>query len=317
MGGSCIMADRPSGRARPDPIGLRAASHDRLLIAVVAAMSFLAALAMAGNLATTSLADHWLGGARNMLTIEVPDPTAAVQASSSVTRIDAVLAALRQRPTLSAVRALSPAELGRLLKPWLGDASSSGGTGIALPGVIIAQGDARASAVAGLSTGLNQIAPGTLIETGGGLAARLTTLTESLQASAAAILLIVAAVAASVVGVSVRAGLAQRREAVDIIHGLGARDSDIASPFAREIARQAGLGGLLGGLAALPVLLWLGRLAAGFALVPHAADRGVAGMLMDVPVLLWAGPVVLMLVAALIGWGVARTTVLGWLRHLA
>lgn len=145
MGGSCIMADRPSGRARPDPIGLRAASHDRLLIAVVAAMSFLAALAMAGNLATTSLADHWLGGARNVLTIEVPDPTAAVQASSSVTRIDAVLAALRQRPTLSAVRALSPAELGRLLKPWLGDASSSGGTGIALPGVIIAQGDARAS----------------------------------------------------------------------------------------------------------------------------------------------------------------------------
>jgi cytochrome c-type biogenesis protein CcmH/NrfF len=40
-------------------------------------------------------------------------------------------------------------------------------------------------------------------------------------------------------------------------------------------------------------------------------------MLADMPTVLWAGPVVLMLVAALIGWAVAQTTVLGWLRHLA
>ena len=311
------MANQRRSRARPDPIGLRAATHDRLLIAVVAAMSFLAALAMAGNVATSTLAAHWLGGARHVLTIEVPDPTASVQAASRITRLDAVLTALRQQPALSGVRALSPAELGHLLKPWLGDARTSGDAGIALPGVIMAQGDTHPHAVAALRQELDQIAPGALVETGGGLAARLTTLTDSLQASAAAILLIVAAVAASVVGVSVRAGLAQRREAIDIIHGLGARDRDIASPFAREIARQAGLGGLLGGLAALPVLLWLGRLAAGFALVPHSAAHGVGAMLADMPTLLWAGPVVLMLVAALIGWVVAQTTVLGWLRHLA
>jgi cell division transport system permease protein len=312
----CIMADRRHSRARPDPIGLRAATQDRLLIAVVAAMSFLASLAMAGDFATSTLAAHWLGAARNVLTIEVPDPSASVQTASSVTRLDAVLAALRQQPTLSGVRALSPAELGHLLKPWLGHASASGDAGIVLPGVIMAQGDARRAAVTTLRQVLNPIAPGTLVEAGGGLAARLTTLTESLQASAAAILLIVAAVAASVVGVSVRAGLAQRREAIDIIHGLGARDSDIAGPFARDIAQQAGLGGVLGGLAALPVLLWLGRLAAGFALVPHSAGRGMAATLATMPALLWAGPMVLMLAAALIGWVVARTTVLGWLRHL-
>ena len=291
------------GGRRGDPIGLRTAQHDRLLIAVVAAMSFLATLAMAGNVAASGIAGHWLAGARTMVTI-VPDPSMPVQEAGSVTRIDAVLTALREQPTLSGVRQLSASELGQVLKPWLGAAGTSG---MKLPGVILARDDARAS---GLSAALRQIAPGTLIEKGGRLTARLMVLSESLQAAAAAIMVIVAAVAASVVGVSVQAGLAQRREAIEIVHGLGARDRDIAHPFARQIARQAALGGLVGGLAALPVLLGLERLAAGLTVVAPGGGTGLAPAL-------WATPLVLMGMAALIGWGVAEVTVLRWLRRLS
>ena len=291
------------GGRRGDPIGLRTAQRDRLLIAVVAAMSFLATLAMAGSVGASGLAQHWLAGARTMVTI-VPDPSMPVQQAGSVTRIDAVLTSLREQPTLSGVRILSSAELGAVLKPWLGDAGTSG---MQMPGVILAQGDAQ---VSGLGTALRQIAPGTLIERGGRLTARLMVLSESLQAAAAAIMVIVAAVAASVVGVSVQAGLAQRREAIESVHGLGARDRDIAHPFARQIARQAALGGLVGGVAALPVLFGLERLAAGLTVVAPGGGAGLAPAL-------WAAPLLLMGTAAFIGWAVAEITVLRWLRRLS
>ena len=49
---------------------------DRLLPMLVAAMSFLAALAIAGSIASATLAQHWQGDAGAALTIQVPDPSA-------------------------------------------------------------------------------------------------------------------------------------------------------------------------------------------------------------------------------------------------
>src|SRR3712207_6971410 len=66
-----------------------------------------------------------------------------------------------------------------------------------------------------------------------------------------AALLLVAGIAAAVVAVAVRAGIASRRQAIAILHELGATDSDIAGRFARRVALLAGAGGLAGTAAAV------------------------------------------------------------------
>ena len=75
---------------------------------------------------------------------------------------------------------------------------------------------------------------------------RLARLSRSLQACAGMALLLVAAVAAAVIAVATRAGLAARREAIEIVHGLGATDGYIAARFAGRATLLAATGGAAG-----------------------------------------------------------------------
>lgn len=306
------MARRHASRA--DRIGLRTAMSDRLLPFVVAAMSFLAALALAGSIAAGTLATHWLSGAQGLLTIEVTNPGKPV-ADGGPDRADAVLTAVKAMPGLADARRLSQHDLAKLLKPWLGAAASDGSLPVALPAVIVVHATAGAPDTTTLTGRLDKLVPGTTVESGARWADRLAELTTSIRASAAAILIIVALVAASVVAVAVRAGLAQRRDAIEIIHGLGALDSDIANQFAKRAMRLAATGGLIGGLLAPPVLAWLGSLASGLvstAPAPAGSGAGFAGL----PPLLIATPLIFTVAAAMIGWIAAQVTVRGWLRRL-
>ena len=300
--------------SRADRIGLRAAMADRLLPFVVAAMSFLAALALAGSIAAGTLATRWLSGAQGLMTIEVSNPSAPA-AAAGASRVDAVLQMVRAMPGLADAHRLSDTELAGLLKPWLGAAADDGSLPIALPAIIVVHATTGAADPASIATVLDRAAPGTLVDSGSRWADRLAELTASIRASAAAILVIVALVAASVVAVAVRAGLAQRREAIEIIHGLGALDSDIANQFAGRAMRLAAVGGLIGGLAAPPVLAWLGHLAAGL-IIAAPPSAGGSGGLAGLTPLLVATPVIFTLAAALIGWIAAQVTVRGWLRRL-
>ena len=63
-----------SRRTRFDDLGLRRALSDRLLPLLVAAMTFLAALTLAGVLAAAAVARHWQEGAAATLTVQVPNP---------------------------------------------------------------------------------------------------------------------------------------------------------------------------------------------------------------------------------------------------
>ncbi|MDX5932191.1 cell division protein FtsX [Acidiphilium acidophilum] len=305
------MARRHATRA--DRIGLRAAMADRLMPFMVAAMSFLAALALAGSVAAGALATHWLSGAQGLVTVEVPNPTQPTAANAPL-RQDAVMTLLQATKGLSDAHLLSKADLATLLKPWLGDTAANGSLPIALPAVIVVRADTGAPDAKILETRLDAAVPGTLVDSGARWADRLAALTTSLRASAAAVLLIVTLVAASVVAVAVRSGLSQRREAIEIIHGLGALDSDIANQFALRAMRLAATGGLLGGLVALPVLAWLALLSSSFIASAPASPHGLASAL---PGLLWAIPVMFTIATALIGWLAAQITVRGWLKRLA
>jgi cell division transport system permease protein len=295
-----------------DELGLRRAISDRMLPFLVAAMGFLAALALSGWVGAAALASSWQAGAASALTVQVPQPTDPA-APGGGTRVARVLATLRATPYVADAHPLSETELAQLLRPWLGSAAN--GPAIPLPAVIAVRLADSSADIDALARQLDALAPGTLTEQHAGWMRRLGVLARSLQACAGLILLLVASVAVTVVMVATRAGLAARREAIEIVHGLGATDGYIAGRFAVRATLLAVVGGGLGALAALPVLLTLANLATPLSGADPRASLP-ADFLTALPARLWLALPGLPLAAAAIGCMTAQVTVRRWLRRL-
>jgi cell division transport system permease protein len=280
---------------------------------LVAAMAFLAALAMAGWFGSAALARHWQEGAGSALTVQVPHPDdPAVQGEG--TRLAAVLALLTGTPGVASAHALSQQELTELLKPWLG--AGEGRVAIPIPAVIAVHLNNAAMDLDPLTSRLSAVAPGTVVEDHGVWIRRLSVLARSMQACAGLALLLVAGVAAAVIAVATRAGLAARREAIEIVHGLGATDRYIAGRFAARATLLAAVGAALGAAVALPILLTLARMAAPFAGQPADSGNPLQDALAALPPALWFALPSLPASAAAIGFITAQSAVRRWLRRL-
>ena len=220
----------PRRRLARDPLGLRKALADRLLLGLVAAMALLAALALAGRDGADRLAAalarrragrrHGAGARTHARTHgRAPWPRCAPCPRS---------------PPPSAV---DPARMAELLRPWLG-----GAHGVPLPGVIeLRLADLSADPVR-IGDRVAAEVPGAVTEAHGVWVAHLAALARAVQGVALAVLALVAGVAAAVVAVAVRAGLSARRDAVLVLHGLGATDAEVAGRFARRVALSGGAG---------------------------------------------------------------------------
>lgn len=299
---------RPSGF---DELGLKRALSDRMLPFLVAAMAFLAALALAGWTGAAALSRHWHEGAGSALTVQVPDPRSPAQ-TEPAPRLTTVMKLLTGTPGIASARALDDDELVALLRPWLG----AGGDRVSLPlpAVVAVRLSGGIDPIA-LGRRVAAVAPGSSVEDHGVWIGRLSALARSLQACAGLALLLVVAVAATVIAVATRAGLAARREAIEIVHNLGATDGFIAGRFAARATLLAAIGGLGGAILATPVLLTLVRLVEPFGSAPVDSDS-MGGVLSSMPVALWLMLPALPAAAAVIGFLTAQGTVRRWLRQL-
>lgn len=289
-----------------DPLGLRRALADRLLPGLVAAMALLGAVALGGAEGAAELARRWQGGAGSAVLVQLP-------ADTPMPRRDAALAALRALPEVVDARAMDRDRMAALLRPWLGDAPASAAAALPLPVVIELRLASLPASPAALAGRVAAAVPGggVSVEAHGVWLARLAALARSLQGVALAALLLVAGIAAAVVAVAVRAGIAARRQAIAILHELGATDSDIAGRFARRVALLAGAGALAGTAVAVPVLAALAGLAA-----PLLGGEAAAANGLPWGGLPWTGLALLPAMGAGIGWLTAQVAVRRWLRLL-
>jgi cell division transport system permease protein len=91
---------------------------------IVAAMAFLAALAIVGAVATADAAARWRNGLTGSLTVEIPAVTSGAANDARVTaeeRLKRAFDVLRVEPGIERATPVPPSRIAELLAPWLGN----------------------------------------------------------------------------------------------------------------------------------------------------------------------------------------------------
>ncbi len=240
----------------------------RLLPWVFALLVYVAGLGGAGLIV---LDDSLLASEQALattLTLQVP-------AEASNARIETVLALLRQTPGIVSVHLLEPAETARLLEPWLGPSVPL--DELPVPRLIDLRIDPKGRTdVAALRQQLAGLVPDARLDDHlpwpQGMHAAARRIEGILAASVAMALLLVAA---STV-VAVRTVLMAHRSVSELLHVLGAADSDIARGLAIRSLRLGLLGGVIGAVAVLLTILALSGTASVVQLPAPIAVNGAA-----------------------------------------
>lgn len=288
-------------RWRSEPLLPEAGSGGAPLTAVIAVMSFLAALALAAFLIIASAAAAWTSSLKSEITVQVKGASAAEIAEET----EAALRVLNSTDGVIEARASSPEEAAKLLEPWLGKGDI--GAYLNVPAIIdVRIAPALREDMSLLRNRLAAAAPNAVLDDHGRWHERLSAAARSGQILAFLVFLLIMGAACAIAVFAARAGLAANSETVSILHLVGATDAFIANQVQRRFL-VIGLRGSLAGLALAILALGLAAMA-----MRAAGGAGLAGFL---PVMtlgpelitpLLAVPVALCLVTAV----TARLTVL-------
>lgn len=251
---------------RSEPLLPDAGAAGAPLTAVIAVMSFLAALALASFLFIADAASDWTGDLQRGLTIQIK----GADAGDIAAQTEEAMRILRSTEGVLEARALPPEESAKLLEPWLGKGNI--GAYLNIPALIEVRVDERLRRDLGLlRSRLQAAAPGAVLDDHGAWRKRLAAAAGSGQLIAFAVFVLIMGAASAISILAARAGLAANREIVSILHMVGATDAFVANQMQRRFL-VLGLRGAFAGLA-------LAVLALGLAALVMRAGGGPAGFL--------------------------------------
>lgn len=266
---------------------------------LIAIMSFLTALALAGGVALASGAGATAGELGRSATVQI------VQANPdrSAPQLQAALVALRREPGVASARQLTAREMQRLLEPWLG----AGNVTADLPVPLLLDVRLRPGAdAAAIDRRLRAVAPDARLDEHARWLSPLWGLVRALQALAAAVVVLVTAATVAVVALGVRSALNVYRPTIELLHLMGTEDAAIARVFQHRYLGYGLIGGLAGVACAFAVLVIIGQLV-------RRMDAGAIGAL-SLPWAGWAALAVLPLAVGLLAMVAARVSVARALR---
>jgi len=234
--------------------------HTRLgtefLVLLIALMTYLSLLAAAGSLALGHMADKWVSGLENSMTIEIPSGTNAASQAQSL--IDA----LNQSKSVKSARILDQKDMGEILSPWLGNQTSILAD-LPLPILLSVELKERTNDVTSSIKNLaRRVSPNATVDAHEDWLTDLLKLTNGLRLTAVIIFGLILFVTGLVIGGAVRSRMAIHQRELELLHIMGASDGYISSQFIRYIMSQSGKGMAFGLLAGSITLL-------GFALLAH------------------------------------------------
>ena len=261
---------------------------------VIAIMTFVMMIVAAAGLALANAAGVVAGAVEHRYVLQLPDGRDG--------KLEQAVRAARSQRGVTAVEPVSEEEMRRTLERWVGPGL---GDDLPVPAIIhldLAPGT-NANAVGAT---LQRAVPGARFVAEQATVQPLLGSLRALRWLAVALVLLMAAATSAAVVLAARGALDTHRSTIEIMHGIGATDDQIARLFQRKIALDALVGALAGAAVAAIALLVVGGGGAALA-------RDIAGTapLRTGDVLLLA---LMPLAAALLATLVARAAVLSALR---
>jgi cell division transport system permease protein len=217
----------------------------RSLMAVVAIMTFLAALTAGGVQLIAEAAADWGSQVSREVTIQVR-PVEGRAIEEDVTRAMDIASGFAG---VGDVEAVSQAETASMLAPWLGEGLDL--SDLPVPRLVVLKVvPGAAPDLTGLRQALADRVPGATLDDHRFWLDRLSAMAGTMVVAGLAVLaLMVAATALSVV-FATRGAMAGNREVVEVLHFVGAHDGFIAREFQRHFLWLGLKGGIVGGIAA-------------------------------------------------------------------
>lgn len=287
------------GDWRPASLLPKGDGRDGALAFVVAVLCAVACLTAVVGLAADRAAQGWARDIRGAATVQVR-PSAGETAGEAAARGAEALAGVRG---VSEAAAQDRQAAEALLRPWLGGGALP--EDLPIPRLVTVELDrAHPATSAELKAALSAAGvDGTVDDHARWLGdiQRAGLITRGLAIAAG---IVMAAAAGAAIAFATRAGLAARRDIVEVLHLSGAEDGFVAGLFQRRFAWLAAIAGAAGAAAA-GVLVVLLRLVGGHSGLTPALPVGWWDLLALLPCPVLAG---------LVGGAAARTTALSILK---
>ena len=210
---------------------------------VIAIMMFVMVVIAAVGLALANAAGVVAQGVENRYSVQIAD---------GATKAPLAVRALSGAPGVQAVRPVPEREMRATLERWLGPAGAQ--ADLPLPAMIDVDLQPGASPQA-IAARVAQAVPGARFVAHSAMLAPMLRAIRSLTWLAFALVLLIALATAAAVVLASRSALDANRPTIDVMHGIGATDAQVARLFQRRIALDSLSGGLAGAAAAGLVLL--------------------------------------------------------------
>ncbi len=210
---------------------------------VIAIMMFVMVIIAAAGLALANAAGLVAQGVEDRYSVQIADGAA---------KAPNALRAIEGAPGVAAVRPVPEREMRETLERWLGPAAA--GSDLPLPALIDVDLHPGASPRA-VAARVEQAVPGARFVAHSATLAPMLRAIRALTWLAFALVLLVGMATAAAVVLAARGALDTNKPTIDVMHGIGATDAQVARLFQRRIALDSLAGGLAGTAAAGIVLL--------------------------------------------------------------
>ena len=212
---------------------------------VIAIMTFAMMIVASAGLALANAAGIVAGAVENRYVLQLSDGG----------KLDAAVRAALATPGVAGVEPGPEAEMRKTRETWLGPAGL--GEDLPVPALVHLE-LAPGAQLDRVRAGLARAVPGARFIAEQATVQPLLGSLRALRWLAVALVLLMALATSAAVGLGARGALDTHRSTIEIMHGIGATDEQVALLFQRKIALDAMVGALAGGLIAALALLLIG-----------------------------------------------------------
>jgi len=227
----------------------------RALMAVIAIMTFLAALTLGATVLVRSAAGEWQSAVAREVTIQIR-PSEQRDVEADVRNASALASGTAG---VAGVRAYSKEESASLLEPWIGSGLAL--NDLPIPRMIVVRvAPGETPDFASLRQKLASQVPGATLDDHRGWIDRMRAMARNAALAGLAVLALVFAATMLSVMFATRGAMSANRQIIEVLHVVGARRDFIAGEFQRHFLLLGLKGGAIGGGVAIVLFVLIGLL---------------------------------------------------------